>query len=49
MTFTLEELEGVPADIISGYPKKTENGVELYTVTHKNPDYSPIVRFYFNA
>ena len=43
ISFTLEELKGVPKDVVSGYNKRTENGVELYDVTHKTPDIFPVV------
>jgi hypothetical protein len=42
-TFTLEELNGVPADVISGYTKRTEGSKEVYDVTFKTPDIFPIV------
>jgi hypothetical protein len=41
--FTLEELEGVPADVISGYTQHTEGSKELYHATFKTPDIFPIV------
>lgn len=44
VSFTLEELEGVPADVISGYTKRTEGDKELYDVTFKGPDIDPLVR-----
>ncbi|KDQ07822.1 hypothetical protein BOTBODRAFT_38504 [Botryobasidium botryosum FD-172 SS1] len=42
--FTLEELKGVPDDVISGYPKVEREGSSeaLYTVTFKTPDIFPI-------
>jgi hypothetical protein len=43
VSFTLQELEGVPQDVISGYTKRTEDGKELYDVTHKTPDIFPLV------
>jgi hypothetical protein len=43
VSFTLEELKGVPEDVISGYAKRTEDGKELYDVTHKTPDIFPLV------
>ena len=47
MSFTLEELEGVPEDVISGFTKRTdESGKEVYDVTHKTPDIFPIVCTY---
>ena len=42
--FTSEELNGVPGDVVSGYPKTTVDGVTKYLVTHKTPDIFPIVR-----
>lgn len=45
ITFTAEELEGVPADVVSGYTKRTdESGKEVFDVTYKTPDIFPIVR-----
>jgi hypothetical protein len=44
VSFTLEELKGVAEDVISGYAKRTEDGIELYDVTHKTPDIFPVVR-----
>ncbi|ETW81741.1 Metallo peptidase M3A [Heterobasidion irregulare TC 32-1] len=43
--FTLEELKGVPADVVSGYTKRTEDGKELYDVTHKTPDIFPLFKY----
>jgi hypothetical protein len=43
VSFTLEELKGVPEDVISGYGKRTVDGKELYDVTHKTPDIFPLV------
>ena len=43
VSFTLEELKGVPKDVISGYARRTEDGKELYNVTHKTPDIFPVV------
>ncbi|KAA1469830.1 metallopeptidase MepB [Dentipellis sp. KUC8613] len=45
VSFTLEELKGVPADVVSGYTKRTENGKELYDVTHKTPDIFPLFKY----
>ena len=44
MNFTLEELKGVPEDVVSGYPKREEDGKTLYDVTFKTPDIFPLVR-----
>ncbi|TDL22266.1 Metalloprotease [Rickenella mellea] len=43
--FTLEELKGVPADVVSGFPKRTEDSKELYEVTHKTPDIFPVFKY----
>jgi hypothetical protein len=43
ISFTEEELRGVPKDVISGYKKRTEASKELYDVTYKTPDIFPIV------
>jgi metallopeptidase MepB len=45
VTFTLEELEGVPADVISGFTKRTEGSKEFYDVTYKTPDIFPVFKF----
>ncbi|KAH7913358.1 hypothetical protein BJ138DRAFT_1002435 [Hygrophoropsis aurantiaca] len=44
ISFTLEELDGVPADVISGYTKRSEDSKELYDVTFKTPDIFPIFK-----
>ena len=46
MSFTLEELKGVPEDVISGYTKREEDGKTLYDVTYKTPDIFPLVRLH---
>lgn len=46
VSFTLEELKGVPNDVVSGYTKREEVGKTLYDVTFKTPDVVPVVRFY---
>ncbi|KAH7927637.1 zincin [Leucogyrophana mollusca] len=45
ISLTLEELDGVPADVISGYTKRTEDSKEVYDVTFKTPDIFPIFKF----
>ncbi|KAJ7784621.1 metallopeptidase MepB [Mycena metata] len=45
VSFTKEELTGVPADVISGYTKRTEGSAEVYDVTFKTPDIFPIFKF----
>ncbi|KAJ6619446.1 hypothetical protein B0H10DRAFT_2025622 [Mycena sp. CBHHK59/15] len=45
ITFSKDELKGVPADVISGYTKRTEGSSELYDVTYKTPDIFPIFKF----
>ncbi|KZT12028.1 Metalloprotease [Laetiporus sulphureus 93-53] len=44
VSFTLEELKGVPADVISGYSKRTEGDKELYDITMKTPDIFPVFK-----
>jgi len=44
VSLTLEELKGVPEDVVSGYPKREEDGKTLYDVTFKTPDIFPLVR-----
>ncbi|PPQ91638.1 hypothetical protein CVT25_013193 [Psilocybe cyanescens] len=49
ISFTKEELKGVPEDVISGYRKRTvtDNAgeTELYDVTFKGPDFSPVLSY----
>ncbi|EGN98007.1 hypothetical protein SERLA73DRAFT_109304 [Serpula lacrymans var. lacrymans S7.3] len=45
VTFTLEELEGVPADVISGFTKRTEGSQEVYDITFKTPDIFPVFKY----
>ncbi|KII91031.1 hypothetical protein PLICRDRAFT_39628 [Plicaturopsis crispa FD-325 SS-3] len=45
ITFTLDELKGVPADVVSGYTKHTEGDQELYDVTFKTPDIFPLFKY----
>ncbi|KDQ17393.1 hypothetical protein BOTBODRAFT_105721 [Botryobasidium botryosum FD-172 SS1] len=40
--FTLEELKGVPNDVVSGYSKKEGSSETYYSVTFKTPDIFPI-------
>ncbi|KAJ7288404.1 metallopeptidase MepB [Mycena rebaudengoi] len=44
VSFTEEELKGVPADVISGYKKRTEGSTEFFDVTHRLPDILPIFK-----
>ena len=44
ITFTADELKGVPKDVVGGYIKTTKDGQDLYDVTYKTPDIFPIVR-----
>ncbi|KAF7978500.1 hypothetical protein HWV62_45653 [Athelia sp. TMB] len=45
ISFTLEELKGLPEDVISGYTKRTEGAKELYEITHKTPDIFPVFKY----
>ncbi|TFK73564.1 zincin [Pluteus cervinus] len=45
ITFTEEELKGVPKDVVSGYTKRTEGDKVVYDVTYKTPDIFPIFKF----
>ncbi|GAA5888076.1 hypothetical protein JCM5296_005426 [Sporobolomyces johnsonii] len=45
LLFTKEELEGVPEDVVSGYPVVEENGVQKHKMTFKTPDYVPVVKY----
>ncbi|KAF8128578.1 mitochondrial endopeptidase [Boletus edulis] len=42
ISFTREELDGVPEDVISGYTQRTEGDEVLYDVTFKTPDIWPV-------
>jgi Zn-dependent oligopeptidase len=43
--FTLEELKGVPEDVVSGYTQRKEGEATFCEVTFKTPDIFPLVRF----
>ncbi|KDQ62378.1 hypothetical protein JAAARDRAFT_189705 [Jaapia argillacea MUCL 33604] len=45
VTFTLEELKGVPSDVVSGFTKRTVDGKDLYDITHKTPDIFPVFKY----
>jgi metallopeptidase MepB len=45
VTFTLEELKGIPSDVVSGYTKRTEGSKEVYDITFKTPDIFPVFKF----
>ncbi|TBU62281.1 metallopeptidase MepB [Dichomitus squalens] len=45
VTFTLDELKGVPEDVISGYTKRTEDGKDVYDITFKTPDILPVFKY----
>ncbi|KAJ7288403.1 metallopeptidase MepB [Mycena rebaudengoi] len=45
ISFTKEELKGVPADVISGYTKRSNGSTELFDVTFKTPDIFPVFKF----
>ncbi|KAH9002641.1 Metalloprotease [Lactarius hatsudake] len=45
ISFTLEELKGVPEDVISGYPKRKDGDKELYDVMHRTPDIFPLFKY----
>ncbi|KAJ3515380.1 hypothetical protein NLJ89_g1791 [Agrocybe chaxingu] len=45
ITFTEEELKGVPKDVISGYTKRSEGNKEVFDVTYKTPDIFPVFKF----
>ncbi|GAA6061578.1 hypothetical protein JCM10212_004328 [Sporobolomyces blumeae] len=42
--FTADELKGVPEDVVAGYDKVEEDGVEKYKMTFKTPDYTPVIK-----
>lgn len=43
VNFTLEELDGVPTDVVSGFEKTTDDGKEIYKVPFKTTDIFPVV------
>ncbi|KAG6380299.1 hypothetical protein JVT61DRAFT_8408 [Boletus reticuloceps] len=43
ISFTREELDGVPEDVISGFTQRTEGDNVLYDVTFKTPDIEPVL------
>ncbi|KAG6830705.1 hypothetical protein H0H92_015181 [Tricholoma furcatifolium] len=45
VTFTEEELKGVPKDVVSGYTKRTQDEKTVYDVTFKTPDIFPVFKF----
>ncbi|KAF9454736.1 zincin [Macrolepiota fuliginosa MF-IS2] len=45
VTFTIEELKGVPKDVVSGYAKRTEGSGDVYDVTFKTPDIFPLFKY----
>lgn len=45
LTFTLEELAGVPESVIDQFEKVTEDGQEKYRVTFKYPDILPVLKY----
>ncbi|KAF8128561.1 hypothetical protein EV363DRAFT_1432961 [Boletus edulis] len=45
ISFTREQLDGVPEDVISGYTQRTEGDKVLYEVTFKTPDIFPVFKY----
>ncbi|EIN12760.1 metallopeptidase MepB [Punctularia strigosozonata HHB-11173 SS5] len=45
VTFTLSELEGVPADVVSGYTKRTTETGDVYDVPFKTTDIFPVLKY----
>jgi metallopeptidase MepB len=45
ITFTEDELKGVPNDVISGYKKRSEDARVVYDVTFKTPDIMPVFKY----
>ncbi|KIY67106.1 metallopeptidase MepB [Cylindrobasidium torrendii FP15055 ss-10] len=45
ISFTEEELDGLPSDVISGYTKRVVDGKDLYDVTYKTPDIFPVFKY----
>lgn len=44
LSFTIEELEGVPIDVTSSFAKIKEDGVEKLKMTFKYPDILPVLK-----
>ena len=46
LEFTAEELEGVSADVLEGFPKSTNSeGKEVYSMSFKTPDVIPVLDY----
>ncbi|KAI0771258.1 Metalloprotease [Trametes elegans] len=45
VTFTLDELKGIPSDVISGYTKRKDGDKEVYDVPFKTTDIFPLFKF----
>ena len=46
ISFTKEELKGIPSDVVSGYNKRPVEGSEdVYDVTFKTPDIFPLFKY----
>ncbi|KAJ7599942.1 hypothetical protein C8J56DRAFT_3879 [Mycena floridula] len=45
LSFTGEDLDGVPKDVILGYTQRIEDGKSLYDITFKGPDITPVFRY----
>ncbi|KAK7468962.1 metalloendopeptidase [Stygiomarasmius scandens] len=46
VTFTLEELDGIPADILNEYTKRVDDsGKEVYEVAFRAPDFQPLQKY----
>ncbi|KAG6380319.1 hypothetical protein JVT61DRAFT_8428 [Boletus reticuloceps] len=45
ISFTREQLDGVPEDVISGYTQRTEGDNVLYEVTFRTPDIFPVFKY----
>lgn len=49
LLFTKDELDGVPLDVIKGYPEEEDNNVIRHKVTFKTPDIVPLLRYANNS
>ncbi|KAL0947842.1 hypothetical protein HGRIS_013904 [Hohenbuehelia grisea] len=45
VSFTQEQLKGVPKDVVSGYKNRTDGSKHICDVTFKSPDIVPILKF----
>jgi Zn-dependent oligopeptidase len=50
VSFSLADLDGIPHDVVNGYPKRTgEDGKDVYDVPFKTTDIFPVLKFAKNS